>query len=215
MKNSVNKIATIPFAGFYETLHDMAIDDAFNALFQDSNGDANQGLRDKAWIFADFSEAFEDYAKNYAEAFCEEFKVNAKFESMKGTKDYFSGNDVVYIELAIEEAKRLFDAVDKEVLDTVCRDNLTSRSGFSSFYNPDYTEWGDVSEWDHNQLGQLMEAIAKQENPDFDMQSEYDLMDGYLCNGSIEGMIYNADKRVQRFVKIANYLRQREERAYR
>lgn len=214
MKNA-SKIATIPFTGFYETLHDMAIDDAFNALFQNSNGDANQELQDKACIFADFSEAFEDYAKNYAEAFCEEFKVNAKFESMKGAKDYFSGNDVVYIELDTDEVKRLFDAVDKEVLDSVCRYNLTSRSGFMSFYDPDFTEWGDVTEWDHNQLGQLMEAVAKQENPDFDMQAEYDLMDSYLCNGNIEGMIYNADKRIHRFVKIANYLRQREERAYR
>lgn len=215
MENRVTKIATIPFSGFYHTLHDMAIDDAFDALFQDGAGEVNWELQNKAWIFADFGEAFEDYAKNYAEAFCQEFKINAKFESMKGAKDYFSGNDVVYIELTTGEAKRLFDAVDKEVLDSVCRDNLTSCSGFISFYNPDYTEWGDVAEWDHNQLGQLMEAAAKQENPDFDMQAEYDLMDSYLCNGNIEGMIYNADKRVQRFVKIANYLRQREERAYR
>lgn len=215
MNHSATKIATIPFSGFYHTLHDSAIDDAFDSLFQDSDGDTYEALQNKAWIFADFSYAFEDYAKNYAEAFCEEFKINAKFESMKGAKDYFSGNDVVYIELTKDEVKRLFDAVDEELLDTVCRDNLTSRPGFSSFYDPDYTEWGDVSEWDHNQLGQLMEAIAKQENPDFDMQAEYDLMDSYLCNGNIEGMIYNADKRVQRFVKIANYLRQREERAYR
>ena len=82
-----------------------------------------------------------------------------------------------------------------------------------SFYNPNYTEWGDVVEWDHNQLGQLMEAIAKQENPDFDMHAEYDLMDSYLCNGEIEDKILSADTRLQRFVKIADYLRQREERA--
>lgn len=214
MKNAT-KIATIPFAGFYETLHAMAINDAFDNLFQDSDGGTYEALQNKAWIFADFGEAFKDYAKNYADVFCKEFKINAKFESMKGTKDYFSGNDTIYVELSIDEAKRLFKAVNKELLDTVCRENLTSRPGFSSFYNPDFTEWGDVTEWDHNQLGQLIEAIAKQENPDFDMQAEYDLMDGYLCNGKIEEMIYSADKRVQRFVKIADYLRQREERNYR
>ena len=101
MKNA-NMIATIPFAGFYETLHDMAINDAFDSLFQDSEGDTYEALQNKAWIFADFSEAFEDYAINYAEAFCEEFKINAKFESMKGTKDYFSGNDVIYIKLQLK-----------------------------------------------------------------------------------------------------------------
>lgn len=215
MKNTDIKIATIPFAGFYETLHAMAIDHAFDNLFQDSDGDIYEDLQNKAWIFADFGEAFRDYAKNYAEYFCKEFKINAKFESMKGTKDYFSGNDTVYIELSSDEAKRLFNVVNKELLDTVCRDNLTSRDGFSSFYNPDFTNWGDVTDWDHNQIGQLLEAIAKQENPDFDMQAEFDLMDGYLCNGKIEENIYSADKRIQRFVKIADYLRQREERAYR
>lgn len=214
MKNAT-KIATIPFAGFYETLHYMAINDAFDNLFQDSDGDIYEALQNKAWIFADFGEAFEDYAKNYAESFCKEFKINAKFESMKGTKDYFSGNDTIFLELSITEVKRLFNAVNKELLDTVCRENLTSLQGFSSFYNPDFTDWGDVTGWDHNQLGQLIEAIAKQENPDFDMQAEFYLMDGYLYNGNITENIYNADKRIQRFVKIADYLRQREERAYR
>lgn len=97
MKNSVTKIATIPFAGFYETLHDMAINDAFDNLFSDSDGNVYEELQNKAWIFADFSEAFKDYARKYAEAFCAEFKINAKFESMKGTKDYFSGNDRILI----------------------------------------------------------------------------------------------------------------------
>lgn len=212
MKNTVTKIATIPFAGFYETMHYMAINDAFDNMFSDSCGDIYDALQNKAWIFADFSEAFKDYAKNYADAFCAEFKINAKFESMKGTKDYFSGNDRIFVELSIEEVKRLFNVVDKKLLDTVCRENLTSRPGFSSFYNPDFTDWGDVTDWDHNQLEQLIEAIAKQENPGFDMQAEFDLMDGYLCNGNIEENIYSTDKRIQRFVKIADYLRKREER---
>ena len=214
MKNSAIKIATIPFSGFYETLHDMAINDAFDNLFSDSDGDVYEELQNKAWVYADFGEAFKDYAKNYANAFCEEFKINAKFESMKGTKDYFSGNDRIFVELSIEEIERLFNAVDKGLLDTVCRDNLTSCPGFASFYDPDFTAWGDVTGWDHNQLGQLIEATAKQENPDFDMQAEFDLMDGYLCNGNIEENVYSADERIKRFVKIADYLRQREERAY-
>ena len=37
-----------------------------------------------------------------------------------------------------------------------CRKRFQSYDGFVSFYDPDYTTWGDLSEWDENQLGTLL-----------------------------------------------------------
>jgi hypothetical protein len=74
-------------------------------------------------------------------------------------------------------------------LDQVAGERHTSRSGFISFYSPDWRTWGDVTNWDHNQLRNAR------------------------GNGRLEDWIADNTPGIDRLRRIHDYLRAREARA--
>ena len=103
--------------------------------------------------------------------------------------------------------------MNNDTLEATARDMFTSRDGFSSFYSPDVSEWGDVSEWDHNQIGCLIAAYVAQQNPDFDQYAEFDLMESARCNSGFDSWIGTNTPTIDRLYKVYDYLEQRAERA--
>jgi len=205
-------ITTIPFDGFYESVHSSNIDFAEEGLFQNDRGDANGPLNERFYWLANYSHVLAKYAQDYAETFAREFEIDLKFESLSSPREYNFTTDRIFCEISRKEVRRLFREVNKIALYKLAKERFTSRDGFSSFYDPYWKNWGSVDKWDHNQIGTLIAAFVG----DFD---EGDLMQDVDCNGDLTNWLYEsvpADKKAEldRLCHIHDYLREREGRKW-
>lgn len=206
-------LTTIPFSGFYYSLHDSALDSALESIFSDDNGTARPALVCKAQDTVDWRMVQNNYAAYYAAAFAAEFNLPLQFESMKSPREYNFSTDTIYCTISAADAAWLFDTCDKTLLAKIARETFTSRSGYISFYDPDFTEWGDVLTWDHNQLGALIRAHVTEQNPDFDQWAEFELMESAQGNGQLENWIFESNPvALNRLAGINSYLNKREGR---
>ena len=206
-------ITTIPFSGFYCTLHESALDDAVEQMFSTDGCVVNHGLVDRAQCGCSWHDVMKAYAKEYAEQFSREFNIPLEFDSMESPKYYNFTTDRIFCRVPLEVCIRLESELPDNALADQAREMFTSRDGFSSFYSPDIEEWGDISEWDHNQIGCLIEAYVLHQNPDFDQYAEYALMEDAQCNGQVWEWIEGNTPSMSRLYKVWNYLNDRAERA--
>lgn len=203
------KTAVIPFSGFYESVHDREFDNAVEMALSDESGNTYPALMDRYYRKCEMRKAYESYTKAYAESFCQEFKITATFESLQSPREYNFTTDRIFVNIEQSEIDRLFDTVDKARFTQVCADMFTSRSGFISFYSPDWKDWGATGTWDHNQLSALIKTHVPDE---FDQWAEVELMDDFRCNGYIEQWLSESDSNFNRIANVAGYLRMRESR---
>lgn len=204
-------IAALPFAGFYGSQHDAELDYAMEAMFSNDQGDPNPGLIDRVCGACHWPAVHRAYAKEFAECFCEEVGIRqARFESMDSPKFYNFETDRLFIELPLEETRRILRETSPASLDLVAGERHTSRSGFISFYSPDWRTWGDVTTWDHNQLQTLVEAHVRDTQGELE---EANLMENARGNGRLEDWIADNTPGIDRLYRIHDYLRTREARA--
>ena len=203
--------SSLPFAGFYGSQHDAELDYATEAMFANDQGERNAGLAARVSGTCHWTGVHWAYAKEFAECFCEEVGIRqARFESMDSPKFYNFETDRLFIELPLEETRRILRETSPASLDLVAGERHTSRSGFISFYSPDWRTWGDVTSWDHNQLQTLVEAHVR------DTQGELEeafLMENARGNGRLEDWIADNTPEIERLYRIHDYLRTREARA--
>lgn len=206
-------LTTIPFSGFYYSLHDSALGSALESIFSDDNGKKRDSIFYAAQDAADWRMVQNRYATEYAAAFAAEFKLPLQFGSMKSPREYNFSTDIIYCTISDEDAARLFDTCDKALLDKIARETFTSRDGFASFYDPDFTKWGGILTWDSNQLGALIRAHVTEQNPDFDSWAEFELMESAQCNGRLDNWIFESNpEKLNRLATINSYLNKREGR---
>lgn len=218
MAKKYSRITTVPFAGFYCSAHDDELDRAFEGLFQDTNGTPNDRLLELAFEHVKWQQAQEAYGMAYIENFATKFEIRLLPEKMISPREYNLTTDRLFAFIPLSEVLRLRREVCEATFVEVCIENFTSRSGFISSYSNDPQDWGPVSRWDHNQIGTLVDAWARQSNGGkaLDQHDEADLMEDDRCNGEIDNWVYSAgDATFERLVKIADYLRNRQERKYR
>jgi hypothetical protein len=201
-------LSTIPFLGFYDTVHDDAIDCAIESLFEDDNGDCNSDLINHFYSSncIDYEQVRTAYAKDYAQAFAYATKLQLSFDELNSPNEYNFQTDRIFVDVTPESVTKLFATVDKDVLRQYIKEEYTSRSGFISFYSPDLNEWpADVTEWDHNQLGTLISVAV-----DFDEEKYMEELNG---SGDVDNWVYSAlNEKGTRLSNIAVYLRARQER---
>jgi hypothetical protein len=203
--------AALPFAGFYGSEHDAELDYALKAMFSNGRGDPNSGLAARVSGTCHWPAVFRAYAKEFAESYCEEVGIrDARFESIDSPKFYNFETDRLFIELPLEEAQRMMREASPAALDQVACERHTSRSGFISFYSPDWRTWGDAANWDHNQLQTLIEAYALSTQGE---QEKADLMEHARANGRFEDWIATNTPEIERLYHVHDYLRSREARA--
>lgn len=206
-------LTTIPFSGFYNSVHDSNCDEVLRRTFDNDRGEVREDIFYFAQDKIDWRYVHEKYAAEYAAAFAAEFNLPLQFESMKSPREYNFSTDIIYCTIEPGEVQRILAAVDKSILDEVVRETFTSRSGFISFYNPDFSTWVAVTEWDHNQIGALIRAYVLQQNPDFDQWVENDLMENAQCNGHLENWIFASNPApLNRLANINDYLNARAAR---
>ena len=212
-------LTTIPFSGFYNSLHDCALDDAVEYMFADQDGCSyNHKLARRVYDGCNWRGVREAYAKDYAESFAHEFGIELTFDSLDSPRFYNFTTDRIFCNLPINEAERLLDELPYGALDDVAKDQFTSRDGFSSFYSPKVEDWGDLSTWDHNQLGALVQAYVYSKDDslgdgEFDDYAEFALMEDARGNGCIDSWIDDNTPQLGRLYKVWNYLNERAMRA--
>lgn len=205
---------TIPFSGFYHSIHDQELDSQLEQYFSNDQGEVYQSLMQKAFDKADWSYIHSGYAKAYTEDFAAEFDLETlTFKMLVSPKYYNFETDRIIAEIDREEVCRIFDLVPTEVLQAVIKARFTSRDGFISYYPNDLAEWPEcIADWDLNHVGTLIAAYVSTIEPEFDQHKEYDLIEHsaevacHLFDDNIEG--------IDRLNKLCVYLRKREERAY-
>jgi hypothetical protein len=203
-------IAALPFAGFYCSHHDAELDFTAERMLTDESGDAYTGLLDRLTYSCKWREVQQAYAAEYVAGLLSELGIEGTFESMTSPREYNFATDKVFATLELPQVLRLMDDTKPETLDKIAGERHTSRSGFISFYSPDWRTWGDVDSWDHNQLQTLIEAYIADTHGELD---ELELMDNARCNGRIESWIESATPDIGRLYTVADYLRTREARA--
>lgn len=210
-------ITTIPFSGFYDSVHDDALDYAADQMFQHrETGEPRHDLTARLHFECRWREVCEAYAKAYCEAFAAEFGIDLQFESLNSPREYNFTTDRIFATIDLDEVNRLLAEISMPTLRLKAKERFTSCSGFMSNYSPDVEDWGDVETWDHNQVGTLIEAWAEEQattSNGFDSGAEFSLMERYRDNNCFESWIAEATPGIDRLYRIADYLNTREERA--
>ena len=199
-------LTTIPFEGFYSTRHDDALDRVFHYAFEHC-----PALHERAFWAVDWAKAHAEYAKAYAQKWLEVHMIKGEFESLHSPREYNFTIDVIFCEVPLEQVIGLYHVTPIELLDKHAAERFTSCSGFISLYSPGWQGWGDVRNWDHNQVGTLMRAY--QEHLGVMPEIEADVMEAYSGNGHFDDWVFNTDEAI-RCVNAADYLRRRQERRW-
>jgi hypothetical protein len=206
-------LTTIPFDGFCNTWHDQLLDDALDQMLSDSSGcHVNEALHEQVYFDVKWADVHTKYAEAYAETWLELHGLKGRFVELWSPREYNFLTDRIYVDIDDADIERLFEEVPVKALDAKAREMFTSCSGFISFYSPDFSDWPELDEWDHNQVSCLVAAWS--EWKDIMPEYESDLMDSYRDNGDFENWICSTEN-VVRVANIASYLRSREDRQYR
>jgi hypothetical protein len=207
---------SIPFAGFYESVHDQLFDDELDQMCENrDSGDINHNLSYYLLDNINWKQAHTDYARDYTENFANALNIKGlKFIELDSPREYNFTTDRIFAKCSDAEFYRMFKLVKGEKLDKVCRENLASRAGFSSFYNPDFKTWGNWKTWKNNQYSQVVEAYAIDMGYTDDSCTQWELMEDDISNGGISSIIERNCKPdvLQRVYKIADYLTKRVSR---
>ena len=178
-------ITRVPFSGFYGTIWESEIDQEmerfceYEADEREAENGIPQELRLSESEFSDIlfrcfnsSIAHEKIAEWYVSAYSETVKaetgidLHLRYESMSSPKYYNFETDRLFAYIPEKTVKALFALSKKEKherLKARVKECFTSRSGFISHYSNDILddEWScPVTDWDHNQICTLIEAIA-------------------------------------------------------
>jgi hypothetical protein len=176
----------IPFAGFYESLHDAELDHAAEQMCTNPSCDVNQDALAFLNEKCQWKTIHRAYAKEYAEQLAHKFDMNWVFKDLISPREYNFQTDRIVVEIELIEALKLWNNLDHTELRRIAGEKFTSRSGFSSFYSPDWNSWGSFKEWDHNQLGAVLEAYIATQDEQFE---ELTVMENARSNGCIDEWI--------------------------
>lgn len=206
----------IPFHGFCESAHGSIMDDTVNQICENrDNGAINQDLSYYLQDHINWKAAQIEYSKEYTDNFASAYNIKGlQFVELNSPREYNFVTDRIFAKCSNTEFNRMLQLVKGKKLDKVCRENLTSRAGFISFYDADFKTWGNWKTWDSNQYSQVIEAYAVDMGYTDDSSTQWELMESDIGNGIISRIINNncKDGIIERVYKIADYLTVRAQR---
>ena len=174
---------TIPFAGFYESIHSEAIDFELEQMNSDDQGNIDQVKYDQAFDSVKWGNTFINYAKDYTNQFASELNLDTlDFLKLDSPREYNFGTDRIFCTIELSEVEKIYKLINAIALRDRVRELFTSRSGFISHYPNSLDEWPkDLSQWDCNQVGTLIEVYSESEN-----FKEEDLLLHEIANHSLD-----------------------------
>ncbi len=205
---------TIPFMGFYDSLHDSNLDNALEQIISHTEyGEDLYNLSVRGYAAVNWTKVFIAYSRLYVETFTERFSIKLEFKLLESPREYNFSTDVIICSISPEEISRIFTLTDKKILTDIAKEKFTSRSGFISFYSPDWQNWGNLEDWESVQLGVLIEAYIQSQD-DWAGNWEEDIMESCICNGNFSNILWENQRegKLERLCKIRDYLQGREAR---
>lgn len=132
----------LPFAGFYESWHNQAIDDALQSQFRDDSGEVPGAVADIIWMAdIDWTAIKTEYCKRFTEAFGSELELGLIFDEMTSPREYNFSTDRLFATIPAAQLHKIRREVEKhEAWPERIQDRFTSYDGFYSFYSNDYTD---------------------------------------------------------------------------
>lgn len=163
-------IINIPFPGFYESWLSSDLDNVEEReaeYLAEEHGLEASVAAELIFDHMKYGTAHEHLAKQWVEYFnyhvteVFDLQLGLAFESMTSPREYNFSTDRIFCTISDEAAQELFEAVPRQVLRATIKDRFTSRDGFCSFYSNNLDTWLEkpLTEWDHNELGTLLEAL--------------------------------------------------------
>lgn len=200
--------ASLPFSGFYESDWDAMLDRAAEDLcdYLLGENDSGEGVApyaggDRAALTSalfdciDWKAAHASIAKEYAERFADETGIPCKFTGLWSPREYNFQTDAVDVELSRATVRRLRRELDTARMDAIARERCTSRSGFVSFYSPDWRTWGSVDKWPAPLVSLLILASVEE-------GIESDIFDSMQGNGEADNaIVYDAAELAARYAE--------------
>lgn len=94
------------------------------------------------------------------------------FESMDSPREYNFTTDRLFVK--VNDPARLLLLTEHDRFAATIRDHFTSYDGFISSYSNDITRWltKPLDQWDHNELGTLLQSYIDQRTEELDLDSD-------------------------------------------
>lgn len=194
MKNPEHFTTTIPFSGFYESIHSVMIDASENQMFTNGDGTFYSELCDDFFDHVDYKEVNRSYAKAYVKSFSKEFNISLVYEDLVSPKFYNFETDRIFVKISRSDLAKMLWKVKGKILKEKARKIFTSRSGFISYYSNNIQDWGRISTWDHNQVGAVLSAYVDLVCDNW-QDTEESLVCDYGSNGDIDEWLFCAADR--------------------
>lgn len=174
----------VPFAGFYESIHDDAVERALEDI-DEWTGESH------AQNFSYSIKNMRQYVKSYLTRFESRLPCEDKFTNFHviSPKEYNFETDKVFAELHVSTLRTIFSEIksqDEKGFRQRVAGELESRSGFVPFYSADLDDWGDdPAEWESAQL-ELMVRYYMELTHDNDDDWEFSIVEEMRANGECD-----------------------------
>lgn len=183
----MTNIATkIPFSGFYQSLHDMQIDDEFDSASREY-GEGNVEYAFSKETFLEFAKRYSDVVSVILSDILEVESV-LKVLDVHSPKEYNFTTDSISGSLNIEaiEAAESFLTTYADEWSNLVELELEARSGFMPFYSNDASDWpAGMVEWDAPQIEMALQFILSKGLDDW----EESVIESLSCNGAYADFI--------------------------
>jgi len=130
-------VSTVPFSGFYESIHSGEVDHTLERILTDRDSGSEPApdfIQNAAFMAIDYSAVYRRYARAYVDSFAEWLGLDGKFESMDSPREYNFTTDRVYITLTRADVARLWRGVSRADMTKAAKARFTSYDGFISGY---------------------------------------------------------------------------------
>lgn len=173
----------IPFAGFYQSIHEAIIDNCIE----------RNGIED----FSLTNERIKTYCSDYAErlsglieqATGKTFDIEVEY--VKSPREYNFETDEIFVAVSSEHLKSVFEWMlenHHQALKDMVFERLSERSGFIPYLSNNLADWGDVLEWNASQVALMLECLLIEERDDC---WEVAIADEMESNSVVEDVVFS------------------------
>lgn len=153
----------IPFAGFYCSVHDIALE---NEMAQINEGSEQIAPDNVAW-----RAVFLGYSQAYLRALAEGLDLDLAFSRVFAPKFYNFETDAIFAhirtgEISARHAAIMADPESCAALREAVREKLTPQPGWAPGYSSDLDDWGGVETWTPAQIGFLVDFMFQRSDLD-------------------------------------------------
>jgi len=177
------KEVKIPFAGFYESIHDANLDNELEDIIDDlKEKGGDESVLANLWRYVDWQLTFKNYIAKFLPLYLRslesetglEFHPKKETLEMQSPREYNFITDTLYVKIPLSELKALLektlaDKERKETFEKRIEDYFTSRDGFISYYSNNREAWGKCEAWDYNQWNALLASYKEDDGEYFGM----------------------------------------------